>query len=109
MVDFSRGDTARGAKIFKSKCSSCHTINQGAPNKQGPNLFNVMNRKSGEVDGFRYTKANKESGVVWNNDNMFKYLTNPKKFIKGTNMAFPGFKKEKDKLDIISYLNQFKL
>ena len=108
MTDFTKGDASQGAKIFKAKCSSCHTINEGGPNKQGPNLYNVMNKKSGQVQGFKYTKANKESGVVWNNENMFNYLTNPKKFIKGTNMAFPGFKKEQDRLDVIAYLNSAK-
>ena len=102
------GDPIQGAKLFKSKCSTCHTINEGGPNKQGPNLFGVIGRQSGQVQGFKYTDANKNSGIIWDNKNMFDYLTNPKKFIKGTNMAFPGFKKEKDKLDIIAYLNGFK-
>ena len=105
MVNFDNGDINNGSKLFKAKCSTCHTINQGGPNKQGPNLYNVIGRKSGQVKGFKYTEANKNSGIIWNNQNMFDYLTNPKKYIKGTNMAFPGFKKEKDKLDIISYLN----
>ena len=42
------------------------------------------------------------------NDNMFEFLTNPKKFVKGTSMAFPGFKKEKDRSDVIAYLNTLK-
>jgi hypothetical protein len=47
-----------------------------------------------QVAGFKYTEANINSGVVWTNQTMFDYLANPKKYIKGTNMAFPGFKKE---------------
>ena len=46
------------------------------------------------MGGFKYTDANVNSGVVWGNQTMFDYLANPKKYIKGTNMAFPGFKKE---------------
>tara|TARA_Y100001980_G_C14461484_1_gene243302 strand:- start:567 stop:881 length:315 start_codon:yes stop_codon:yes gene_type:complete len=102
------GDAVNGAKLFKAKCSTCHTINEGGPNKQGPNLYSVMGRKSGSVSGFKYTNANKNSGIIWDDGTMFEYLTNPKKFIKGTNMAFPGFKKEKDRLDVIAYLNKFK-
>ena len=106
MTSHSSGDAKQGAKLFKAKCSTCHTINEGGPNKQGPNLYNVIGRKSGTVNGFKYTEANKKSGIIWDNQSMFDYLTNPKKFIKGTNMAFPGFKKDKDKIDIISYLNE---
>merc|ERR1711908_237883 len=98
------GRAESGAKIFKAKCATCHTCNEGGPNKQGPNLFGVIGRASGQVAGFKYTEANKGSGITWSNQTMFDYLANPKKYIKGTNMAFPGFKKEQDRADVIAYL-----
>ena len=58
---------------------------------------NEQGRQSGQVGGFKYTEANVKSGVTWTNQTMFDYLANPKKYIKGTNMAFPGFKKDQDK------------
>ena len=61
-----------------------------------------------QVSGFKYTDANKNSGVTWTNKAMFDYLQNPKKYIKGTNMAFPGFKKEQDRADVVAYLNTCK-
>ena len=61
-----------------------------------------------QVAGFKYTDANKGSGITWNNQSMFDYLQNPKKYIKGTNMAFPGFKKEQDRADVVAYLNTMK-
>ena len=94
------GKAESGAKIFKAKCATCHTCNEGGPNKQGPNLFGVIGRQSGQVSGFKYTDANKGSGITWSNQTMFDYLENPKKYIKGTNMAFPGFKKEQDRADV---------
>ena len=102
------GNATAGAKLFKAKCATCHTCNDGGPNKQGPNLYGVIGRQSGQVAGFKYTKANKESGVMWENQQMFDYLENPKKYIKGTNMAFPGFKKPKDRSDVVAYLNTMK-
>ena len=99
------GNPEAGAKLFKAKCATCHTCNEGGPNKQGPNLFGVMGRQSGQTNGFKYTDANKGSGITWTNQTMFDYLQNPKKYIKGTNMAFPGFKKEKDRHDMVAYLN----
>ena len=61
-----------------------------------------------QVAGFKYTDANKGSGITWSNQTMFDYLQNPKKYIKGTNMAFPGFKKEADRADVVAYLNTMK-
>ena len=43
------GKAANGAKLFKAKCATCHTCNEGGPNKQGPNLFGVIGRQSGQV------------------------------------------------------------
>ena len=62
------GKAENGAKLFKAKCATCHTCNEGGPNKQGPNLFGVMGRQSGQVAGFKYTKANKEAGITWSVD-----------------------------------------
>lgn len=84
--------------------NTLHTCNEGGPNKQGPNLFDVIGRQSGQVAGFRYTRANKESGIIWSIDIMTAYLQNPKKFIKGTNMAFPSFKRVSDAQDVAAYL-----
>ena len=61
--------------------------------------------RSSKVAGFKcYTDANVNSGVTWTNQTMYDYLANPKKYIKGTNMAFPGFKKEQDSADVVAYL-----
>ena len=57
-----------------------------------------------QVAGFKYTDANKNSGITWSNQTLFDYLANPKKYIKGTNMAFPGFKKQQDAADVTAYL-----
>ena len=43
------GNPEAGAKLFKAKCATCHTCNEGGPNKQGPNLFGVIGRQSGQV------------------------------------------------------------
>ena len=75
MPDFEKGNESRGAKIFKTKCSTCHTIDEGGQNKQGPNVFNIIGRKAGQVDNFNYTKANQNSGITWTNETLFDYLT----------------------------------
>ena len=96
----------KGAKIFKTKCASCHTVDKGGAHKQGPNLNGMFGRQSGLAEGFSYSKANKESGIIWENQTLFDFLLAPKKYIKGTKMVFAGLKKPKEREDLIAYLKK---
>jgi len=103
-VDLGKGDLKKGESLFKTRCAQCHTLGSGEPHKVGPNLHGLFGRKTGQADGFSYTEANVKKGITWGEDTLFDYLADPKKYIPGTKMAFAGLKKEKDRNDIIKYL-----
>lgn len=100
------GDIKAGEKVFK-KCKACHVVDK-EKNKTGPHLVNIMGRTAGSLESYKkYSKAMKENGIVWNEETLDGYLENPKKYIKGTKMAFGGLKKEKDRENVIAYLKSF--
>ncbi|OAG38141.1 cytochrome c [Fonsecaea monophora] len=100
------GDVKKGANLFKTRCAQCHSVVESEGNKIGPNLHGLFGRKTGSVEGFSYTDANKQKGITWKEDTLFEYLENPKKYIPGTKMAFGGLKKGKDRNDLITWLRE---
>ena len=99
------GDIASGEKIFK-KCAACHSIIKGGKNAIGPALYNVVGRKVGAVEDYKYSKALAAYEKEWTLEELNGYLTKPAKWIKGTKMAFAGLRKEADRASVIKYLNE---
>ncbi|WP_234036227.1 cytochrome c family protein [Porphyrobacter sp. YT40] len=95
-------DVAAGEKTF-ALCRSCHVLDEGV-NRVGPSLYNVVGREAGSVAGYSYSDANKSSGVTWTEENLFEYLKDPKAYIPGTKMAFPGIKNDQDRANLVAYL-----
>jgi len=94
----------RGQTVTKA-CSACHTFQPGAANSQGPNLYGIVGRPKAAIAGFPYSEAMKAKGGAWTIDDLNKFLTNPKEFIPGTKMIFPGLPRGNQRADAIAYLN----
>src|SRR5882762_8940223 len=76
-------DVAAGKTSF-NKCLACHAVGEGAKNKVGPVLNGLQGRKSGTVEGYSYTEANKNSGITWDEATFKDYIKDPKAKIPGT-------------------------
>jgi cytochrome c len=99
-------DVAAGETSFR-KCAPCHAIGPDAANKVGPELNGLNGRKSGTVDGFNYSDANKASGITWGEAIFKEYIKDPRAKVPGTKMVFAGIKSEKELGDLWSYVSQF--
>jgi cytochrome c len=102
------GDAENGKDVFKV-CRPCHQVGPGARNGIGPTLNGIVGSKAGAIAGFTYSEANKEAGtkgLLWTEDNLFKYLENPAAFMPGNRMTYAGMKDETDRRDLIAYLKQ---
>ncbi|MEC8091940.1 MAG: cytochrome c family protein [Pseudomonadota bacterium] len=96
-------DIKAGEKVFK-KCKACHYADR-EKHKTGPHLVNIIGRTAGSLEDYKkYSKAMKASGIVWDETTLADYLRAPKKYIKGTKMAFVGLKKDADIENVIAYL-----
>lgn len=99
-------DADRGQRVAK-KCTACHTFDKGGANKVGPNLYAIVGRALGAVDGFAYSGALKGKGGDWGYAELDAFIANPKKWMPGTKMAFAGVKKPTQRADLLLYLRNF--
>ncbi len=107
VVDFATllasADVGKGAKVFK-KCAACHSLAAGET-KTGPSLHSVVGATVAAADGFGYSGALKAVAETWGVDELNAFLTKPKSFAPGTAMSFNGLSKEKDRANLIAYLD----
>ena len=116
-------DIESGEKNFK-KCQACHVVQDGdgkvlagKNGRSGPNLFGLIGRTAGSIEGFKYKKsivAAGEAGLVWTEEELAKYLLNPTEYLRAylddkkarSGMSFK-FRKEEEGADMAAYLASF--
>ncbi len=96
-----------GARLFK-KCRGCHNVSKDKGNTIGPNLFGVVGRNKGGVDGYKYSKAMAAKGGAWTVEDLFQFLRKPTAFVPKTKMIFRGIKKDNDIACLVAYLSSLK-
>src|SRR5882757_10040913 len=99
-------DVDAGKTSF-NKCLACHAVGEGAKNKVGPLLNGLEGRKSGTIEGYNYTEANKNSGITWDEAQFREYIKDPRAKIPGTKMVFAGIKNDNESTSLWAYLKQF--
>ena len=94
------GDPVRGKALFEKRCTGCHALTQS---HEGPRLLGVYGRTTGSVPGFPYSDVLKNANIVWNEQSLDKWLTDPDAFLPGNNMDFL-LARPQERKDLISYL-----
>jgi cytochrome c len=99
------GDAVKGKAAFARQCAICHTVDEGGPNRFGPNLFGILHRKAGTVPGFDYSRAFKAAATWdWNADLVAGWIGAPGAMVPGTAMAVFQGVAQSDRDDIVAYL-----
>ena len=99
-------DAAAGEKVFV-QCRACHQVGETAKNGVGPVLNGLFGRHSGTIEGYNYSEANKNSGIIWDEAVFAEYIQNPRAKIPGTKMIYAGLKDEKRIKDLTAFLKQY--
>lgn len=105
------GNVEDGAKTAKKKCGTCHTFDEGGPNRVGPNLWGIVGRAKGNHEGFKFSSGMAGLGGTWSEEDLDHFLTDPKGYVSGTKMTFKGFNRPRDaqdKADVIAYMASLK-
>ena len=97
--------SSEDGKKVSSKCTACHGFNSGGGNRIGPNLWGILGKAKAEASGFKYSDSLMGLGGTWSIEDMNLWLKSPKKYAPGNSMAFVGLRKDKDRANLLAYLN----
>lgn len=100
------GEASRGQRVFNQQCRACHTLDKGGAQTAGPNLHGVFGRKAGTGEGYAFSDAMKNSGIVWDDATLTEYNRDPKGKVPGTKMVFNGVKQAGQLADLVAYLKE---
>ena len=91
-------------KAAFANCAACHTLEKGAANGAGPNLFGIVGKTAGAVSGFDYSDALKASGITWSAAELDDYIADPAAKIPGTTMLAGAIADKAKRQAVIAYI-----
>lgn len=91
-----------------ASCAGCHSVEQGAPHKMGPNLFGVVGSRAGSQAGYAYSPAMSGSDLVWTESSIDAFLAAPREVVPGTRMAAPPVRDAGTRRAVVEYLASLK-
>lgn len=116
-------DPEAGKRKF-GKCVACHVVKDdsgknlaGRSGRTGPNLYQVVGRQAGSLEGFRFKKSivvAGQAGLIWTEEEIAKYLMNPTQYMRDvldsssarSGMSF-RLRDEQEALDVAAFLASF--
>ena len=94
-------DPVGGQKIFATRCAECHALGK---NVVGPPLGGVVGRRAGTVSSYpSYSRALRQSDIVWTAATLDKWLAGPQQDVPGALMPV-RIADPRTRQDIIAYL-----
>jgi cytochrome c len=95
----SQGDANHGKQLYQA-CAACHSVDE---NDIGPLHRGVVGRRAGSIPDYNYSAALKNSGILWDEAQLDRWLKNPSDLVPGTKMFFK-LDDAQTRADIIAYL-----
>ena len=94
---------ADNAPAAFNQCRSCHSVE---PDKHliGPSLAGIYGTPAGDIEGYAFSPAMKESGIVWDEAKLDAYIKAPREVVPGTKMTYPGLKNDAQRAEVVAYL-----
>ncbi|EHK56741.1 c-type cytochrome [Allomesorhizobium alhagi] len=93
-----------GQTAFNNSCRTCHTMKEG-DHRQGPSLAGIVGRKAGTAPGYNFSDSMKQSGIVWDEDNLDKFIANPDQIVSGNTMKpYGGITDAEQRKTIVEFL-----
>ena len=96
-------DAALGRKEFNA-CAVCHSVDEGGAARVGPNLFGIYGETAGQRDGFAYSPALRDSGLVWDDATLDAFIANPQGLVPKNRMAYPGQRDASKRANLVAYM-----